>query len=413
MAYTTLDLDLGTSQYALQNMPSILSQSPAATAQFKNSFLPSLDSSVPKAPTRSGVSTSSASGGTAKGVQGMSGGLQSGLSQAGGFLGKLSAGKLDPDQSTLREGIRSGISSAGPIGAIIGAASGVVDAIGAATGLNLDNIDKSAAKRAGIGGAAGVTNIINSLPGVSAAFGVFGGKTNRAYKSDETAGLSSAFGGSVADIDAAGDLSRKRMLFGRKKANAFINRQNQVNSMLTEIGQENNLRKSSTYGENLASQNFNRYQGSNPFAISVGKDGMKIPSLEEAKLILERIKANKIVEQPEDGIQQFAEGGKLNVIAEGALHARKNNLVEVNADLASEVTHKGVPVVIFNEGGEINQTAEIEGGELILTKEVTDELEELYNDGTEEAMIEAGKLLATQIIEFTDDKTNKIIEDED
>lgn len=71
---------------------------------------------------------------------GMSGGLQAGLGAASSMLGGLSTSGLTQEQASTREGIRSAISSVGPIGAIIGAASGVVDAIGSATGLNLDNI---------------------------------------------------------------------------------------------------------------------------------------------------------------------------------------------------------------------------------------------------------------------------------
>ena len=92
---------------------------------------------------------------------GMSGGLQAGLGAASSMLGGLSTSGLTQEQASTREGIRSAISSAGPIGAIIGAASGVVDAIGSATGLNLDNIDADAAKRAGIGGKAATQGFIS------------------------------------------------------------------------------------------------------------------------------------------------------------------------------------------------------------------------------------------------------------
>lgn len=73
---------------------------------------------------------------------GMSEGLQAGLGAAGSVLGGLSTSGLTQEQASTREGIRSAINFAGPIGA----ASGVVDAIGSATGLNLDNIDADAAK---------------------------------------------------------------------------------------------------------------------------------------------------------------------------------------------------------------------------------------------------------------------------
>jgi myo-inositol-1-phosphate synthase len=86
----------------------------------------------------------------------------------------------------------------------------------------------------------------------------------------------------------------------------------------------------------------------------------------------------------------------MNVIPEGALHARKNGM-----ELAKEgeVTHKGIPVV-DNDG---NQQAEIERNEIIFNKEVTEKLENYYKQYNsdeksqsekDEIAIKAGKLLA-------------------
>lgn len=336
---------------------------------------------------------------------GMSSGLQSGLGAAGSLLGGLSSGNLTAEQSATREGIRSAISSAGPIGAIIGAASGVVDAIGAATGLNLDNLDTESAKRAGIGGAAGANNFLNSLPGVSMAVGMFAGKTAKSYKSAEIDELSNAYGGSSADIDAAQKLGGKRTLFGKNKANKFIREQNRVNELLTDIGLESKLRKSNSAADTYASQNQNAYSGYTP-QLLLSKKGAKIPELEVARVLL-----NKFTQKPikTDEPPKFKDGGKLNVIAEGSLHARKHDLEDINPELKGVITHKGIPVISHSEGGEIVQHAEIEGGELILNKDLTVKLEELFNDGSEDAMIKAGKLLTTAILRDTDDKTKSII----
>lgn len=97
--------------------------------------------------------------------------------------------------------------------------------------------------------------------------------------------------------------------------------------------------------------------------------------------------------------QKFQAGGKMNVIPEGALHARLNHMDVDN------ITKKGIPVITQENGGEITQHAEIEKEEIIFTKEVTDQLEKLYKIGTDKAAIEAGKLLAIQIIENTQDNT--------
>lgn len=219
------------------------------------------------------------------GVSNMSGGLQAGLGAAGSILGGLSGGNLTAEQSATREGIRSAISSAGPIGAIIGAASGVVDAVGAATGLNLDNLDSDAAKRAGAGGAAGANNLLNSLPGVSMLVGMFGGKTAKSNKSAEIDELTSAYGQSTGDIDAAQKLSGKRTLFGKGKINSYIKEQNRINSLLTDIGLENKKAKSNTMAETYTSQNLNRYSGATPQLI-LSKKGIKFPELDEARKLI-------------------------------------------------------------------------------------------------------------------------------
>ena len=59
---------------------------------------------------------------------------------------------------------------------------------------------------------------------------------------------------------------------------------------------------------------------------------------------------------------------------------------------------------------QVVQHAEIERNEIIFTKGVTEELERLYKDGSDEAAIQAGKLIAKQIIENTQDNTGLISE---
>lgn len=111
----------------------------------------------------------------------------------------------------------------------------------------------------------------------------------------------------------------------------------------------------------------------------------------------------------------FKEGGKIgidtSVIPEGALHAHKNNLESVD-EIFEEVTPKGIPVVLAEEGGEIQQVAEIEKEEIIFSINITNELEKLWKDGSEESMIKAGKLIATEIMENTTDNTEELINGE-
>ena len=335
---------------------------------------------------------------------GMSEGLQAGLGAAGSVLGGLSTSGLTQEQASTREGIRSAISSAGPVGAIIGAASGVVDAIGSATGLNLDNIDADAAKRAGIGGKAATQGFINSLPGASMLVGMFGGRTAKSYKSAEIDQMTNAYGGSVADINAAQALSGKRML-GTGKANKFIREQNRVNNLITDISLESKLRKSNSAGDTYLSQNQNKYAGYTP-QLLLSKKGMKFPELDTARSLINSWKV-----KPTEDPQKFQLGGKMNLIPEGALHARKHNLEKVNPELEGQITRKGIPVVAQGEGGVIQQ-AEIEKEEVIFRKEFTDELERLYkqyqDDSSEDIAIEAGKLICFELLKNTDDRSGLI-----
>ena len=335
---------------------------------------------------------------------GVPGGLQAGLKAAGSVLGGLSTSGLTQEQASTREGIRSAISSMGPIGTIIGAASGVVDAIGSATGLNLDNIDADAAKRAGIGGKAATQGFINSLPGASMLVGMFGGRTAKSYKSAEIDQMTNAYGGSVADINAAQALSGKRML-GTGKANKFIREQNRVNNLITDISLESKLRKSNSAGDTYLSQNQNKYAGYTP-QLLLSKKGMKFPELDTARSLINSWKV-----KPTEDPQKFQLGGKMNLIPEGALHARKHNLEKVNPELEGQITRKGIPVVAQGEGGVIQQ-AEIEKEEVIFRKEFTDELERLYkqyqDDSSEDIAIEAGKLICFELLKNTDDRSGLI-----
>lgn len=108
---------------------------------------------------------------------------------------------------------------------------------------------------------------------------------------------------------------------------------------------------------------------------------------------------------------KFQKGGSFNIIPEGALHARKNNM---NIE---GITKKGIPVISEGDNGKIEQQAEIEHSEIIFRLEVTQKLEDLakiykQDDKTEkekdEAAIEAGKLLVKEILYNTDDRTNLI-----
>ena len=331
---------------------------------------------------------------------------------AGSAIDAFTQAKTDPSdsQAQLQNQVRGGISDAAiqsgnPIAMAIGVGSKLVDAIGAQTGLNLDNIDKEAGKDAGISGAArGFNNLMNYIPGNSMIWGAFASKTQNAdVISDEVKDIQGAYGDSYSDLESAQKLSGKRFLFGRRKANKFINEANETNQKMQDIATTNTLRKQSDYGNDIMQQNLNRYAGTNYMYNAVGKQGMKLMSIEQAKLIL---MMRKNVEQKE--LQIFANGGAINIIPEGARHSRLNHLDEVHDDF-EDVTKKGIPVVTPTENGDLEQVAEVECGEIIFSKSVTEKLEELMKDGSDEAAIEAGKLLVKEIIKNTDDKTEELL----
>ena len=168
------------------------------------------------------------------------------------------------------------------------------------------------------------------------------------------------------------------------------------------------MRKQSDYYQDLNRQNINRYAGQNYLGVTIGRKGTKLMSIAEARAIIIARQALK------EETQKLQNGGVVgidtNILPEGALHARKNNLAELNPDL-EDATKKGIPVMAA-EGGEVGeQVAEIEHSEIIFRLEVTKHLEELRKDGSEEAMIEAGKLITEELIENTQDNVGMITEE--
>ena len=341
----------------------------------------------------------SAFGKFAGGSSGFGSMIGNGLAGLGSAIGNKYGDDFSDEQKASQAAIRKGLEKIPVVGQLISAASGLVDGIGSMTGTNLSNVNKSSAQRAGIGGSAKFNNVMNMLPGNSMLWGMFGKRTTEAEKSDYIDGMAGGYADAVADIDAAGDVGQKRLLFGGRKANRFINAQNDKNRIMTDISVTNTQRKSSDYANDIAQQNINRYAGSN-YNTYVGKTGLKLPSLETVRWILK--KQNEL-------IPVFKKGGTIgvdsNIIPEGMLHARLHHLDKVNPEL-EDVTKKGIPVVAVNEDGEIKQIAEIEHSEIILRLELTKQIEELMEDGSDEAAIKAGKLLAKELIINTEDKTN-------
>jgi hypothetical protein len=241
--------------------------------------------------------------------------------------------------------------------------------------------------------------------GLSAAFG--NNRTDQINVSDEIKSMGASYSGTMADLNAAEDLGNKRLFFFQTdQANDFINSQKRNIKTLENINKVNTQRKQSDYYQDLQNQNINRYAGQNYLGTTVGKQGMKLMSVEEARKI---IALRKTIE---DNPEKLQNGGSIpgidtNLIPDGARHKNLNHLDELNPEL-EDVTKKGIPVT---ESADNQQIAEIEVGEIIFRLEVTEQLEQLMKDGSEEAMIEAGKLVAEEVIENTQDNTGQITEE--
>lgn len=282
--------------------------------------------------------------------------------------------------------------------------------------------------------------------------------------------VGSSYGGSVSNImDANSKANKKYGLFSsgsRRKANKLIDKMNIQQNMMTDIA--DNARDMQAMAGN--DFNYTNYQfgingGYDQRYMRAAKSGMKI--VDKINLVKQR-RFNTIINldtkeiewepiiseveefkeggvfscpvdnssinypvcnlewEPEielfeewepiitDYVEEYKEGGNIkeeletpkieetnqkNLIPEGALHKNKHHMEHTEG-----LTQKGIPV-IDNNG---DQQAEIELDEIIFTLEVTKKLEELYKDGSDEAAIEAGKLLVKEILFNTDDRTGLI-----
>ena len=215
--------------------------------------------------------------------------------------------------------------------------------------------------------------------------------------------------------DAAG--KKRTLLSSGKKTMRTINSLTDYDDRLNMMGADNTQEAAQDYlaainsASSINSNNQTTLFGGLTTRALVAKNGTKI-SPAKLRNVVNKVKHG--AKTPELQIEAFAEGGKLqNVIPDGALHARKNNLPD---EISEKITNKGIPVVTFEDGGDITQHAEIEVNEIIFAKETTEKLEEYYkkyNDSNSdetknEIAIECGKFLASEILENTDDKTGLI-----
>ena len=253
-----------------------------------------------------------------------------------------------------------------------------------------------------------------ALKGLGSLFGA-GVKSVKGNTANELVDTSSSYTGEDA-------LASKKFgllgLRGAKKYAGLVTRRQYNRDLAANILQEgkddllaaNNVQQQQM--KDTLSKNGDDWMYTNTLS---AKNGAKI---KEVKRLSSLYNKRLISKEPlkEGTTVEFKNGGSINVIPEGALHARKNNLTEINPELEG-ITKKGIPVISKEEGGEMIQHAEIERSEIIFNLETTKKLESLreqYNkseDKTEKdnLAIEAGKLLAQQIMENTIDNTGELL----
>ena len=332
------------------------------------------------------------------------------MSKAGGYADMIGSFIPKKEQSALTTGLNQGYDAAANM---ISSVPGVGTIVGGAMKIGGMLSDGLTALGVGTDQMTTTDKILDSKfmkltpMGLVNAFGAK--KADTIYKDNETwEQQGSAYGGSMAKVDDA--LTKSGKKYGafsgkaRGKANAQIAEAKRQQNLVSDINQEAQ--------DAFAASNYSGIGLRNELALSggyrnmaVGRNGMKILDVESqwAREVLTKVKIRpkeKLEEQP----PKFAEGGKVNVIPDGALHAHKHHLEDISPEY-EQVTSKGIPVVTEEEGGKLKQHAEIERNEIIFRLEVTKKLEELMKDGSDDAAIEAGKLLAHEIINNTVDNT--------
>lgn len=361
-----------------------------------------------------------------------------------GIIGEISSfanSFIKNDDSALTKGLDSSydsvsnaVSTLGPVGAIVGGAmkvGGLANSIMKKSGIGTDQVTTSdqvwgsnylALTPMGLANSLGATKLHNF-------------DTN--YETISKVG--SAYGGAMEDIKEAQKYGGKKVgLFtNSNKYNNKIYQGNLVQTKMTNIANRASDRQTNSQNPLLGLETMlNKSGGYSQVGTSFGQQGIKIqmksklesPSPQRIKEIVNYSKSKTannykkywnstkkytIQTKKMGGNLEFAKhvlsmksGGAFNIIPIGALHKNLHHLEDVD-EKYKEVTAKGIPV-ICEDGSKIQQQAEVEREEIIFNIDVTNKLEELQKKGTDDAAIEAGKLLVHEILSNTKDKSGLI-----
>lgn len=318
---------------------------------------------------------------------------------------------LKPDEDSgykYEQAISNGlIQSGNPIAMAIGLGAKASSMGAQALNVNANTMSKEQADLANINGfQRGLNNVVGSLNNMAGPFGwlvnsAFG-KTNDVYKSDSVDKLRGAYTDSANFIDTASTMGGKNYLTGNRTVNKSTAKSNSFNSKIEDIdfGQRDIISSVPNTTQRLLNQNFNTYNNtySNGMQSLLAKNGTKLLSREEL---------DKILSFKKQEITKLQNGGSI-LIPEGALHKNKHHMEDVNPELAEDLTKKGIPVVVTDSEGNVSQCAEVEKEELTLSRSLTEQIEDLWKDGSEEAMIEAGKLFVDALFNDCTDNANLI-----
>ena len=305
-----------------------------------------------------------------------------GINIALGFMGDndKDINSWDATTKQLRGGIENGlISSDNPFLAAIGFGSKGLGKLGAygdaSSGLGLAN------------------DIVNTLGSFIPGVGWIAKKTKELQKYQDVM-ASTGYTGVTNDVNKAAQNAGGRFLDGVEKQNARRDRAQLAQEQAHEVLEDNKLALQNS--GNPLYQLKTQVLTSGGYNTMSAKNGAKLYNLQEAKRIL----SNRL--------QSFKQGGAVNVIPDGALHKNRHHLEDIDEKF-EDVTTKGIPVITEAKNGDIIQQAEVEKEEIIFNLEVTKKLEELMEKGTDEAAIEAGKLLTEEILRNTIDNTKKLL----
>lgn len=347
-------------------------------------------------------------------------------------------GDITQTMDSVYDGISDATMSFGPIGQMVG---GIMKG-GALLGKGMNALgggtDAMTTTDAILG-----SSFLNLTPlGLVNGFG--GRKADTITKDNEAfAQVGSSYTGSESSVNEALQKSGKKYGLlssgARKRANEEIAEAKRQQNTISDIA--NNALDRFNIQSSMSAINGNRRDflmrgGYDQASIRVGRRGMSIELLNKAKNILKTHKENTqpivndlvfeyYTPKHQNGgsiinpisetvinlvnpldVPEFQNGGSINVIPDGALHARKHNM-----DLKG-ITKKGIPVVSEKDNGKIEQQAEIEKEEVIFRLEVTQKLEELekkyYSEEAsqkekDEYALEAGKLMVKELLHNTKD----------